>query len=88
MGIKMRSGFEKQLWKLAYAKKTVYQAKLSCEFIVNNSQLVERATYIVLVAGFMPGPSDASKTTLFCRSVEETRYQNRARFSVARKELF
>jgi hypothetical protein len=52
MGIKMRSGFKKQLWKLAYAKSTIYQAKLSCEFIINNSQLMDRATYNVLVTGF------------------------------------
>jgi catechol 2,3-dioxygenase len=37
---------------------------------------------------YLRDPDGNGKTTLFCRSVEETRYQNHARYLIARKELF
>jgi hypothetical protein len=47
----MRSSLKKQLWKVVFAKSTIYQAKLACEFIINSPGL-DRAPYNMMVTGF------------------------------------
>lgn len=51
MSDRMRSGLKKQLWKVVFAKSTIYQAKLTCEFIINSPGL-DRAPYNMMVTGF------------------------------------
>jgi hypothetical protein len=51
MGNKLRSGLKKQLFRAAFAKTTLHQAMLACEYILNHPQM-DQGTYHVLTTGF------------------------------------